>query len=119
MIKVAFSVDQETENYFKVPLDNMDHRFFDFIQIHFGLVTRQKISSQCLATTRKLCLLTSQNCILGWSGARKLVECAMRAIEISLNRSQQRRILEWQESVNEFKVTCEHLQHRFLDFTQV
>jgi len=33
--RVAFSVGQEEENDFKVPFDNMNHRFFDFIQIAF------------------------------------------------------------------------------------
>jgi len=33
--KVAFTVDLEAENVFKVPFEDLYHRFFDFIQIAF------------------------------------------------------------------------------------
>jgi len=33
--KVEFSVFQEAENDLKVTYDNLNHRFFDFIQIAF------------------------------------------------------------------------------------
>jgi len=57
--KVAFSVGQEAENDFKVPFDKMNHRFIDFIQIAFWAGQEAKMSSQCLANTRNVALLTS------------------------------------------------------------
>jgi len=33
--KVVYSVDQKSENDFKVNFDNMNHRFFDLNQIAF------------------------------------------------------------------------------------
>ena len=57
--KVAFSVGQEAENDFKVPFDNVKHRFFHSYKTNFGLVKRQKMSFQCLATTRKVAFFTS------------------------------------------------------------
>jgi len=33
--KIAFSVGREAEKDFKVPFDNLKHRFFHFIQITF------------------------------------------------------------------------------------
>jgi len=42
--QLAFWVGQEAENEFKVTFDNLNHRFFDFIKLHFQVVQRQKIS---------------------------------------------------------------------------
>jgi len=35
MIKVSFSVSQEANNYFKVTFEDLNHRFFEFIEISF------------------------------------------------------------------------------------
>jgi len=42
--KFAISVGQVAKNYFKVTFDNMNHRFFDFIKLHYRLVQRHKLS---------------------------------------------------------------------------
>jgi len=56
---------------------------------------------------KSLFLLQSSR-ILGWSRSRQLgrVTCGH---------------VTWdgQQAENDFKVTCEHMKHRFLDFTQV
>ena len=44
----------------------------------------------------------------------------MRALETSLSRPQPSRAFwDGQDGENDFNVTCEHLKHCFLDFTQV
>jgi len=43
----------------------------------------------------------------------------MRALESSLSRPQTSRIWDGEDAENEFKLTCEPLKQRFLDFTQV
>ena len=72
LIKVAFSVGQDAENDFKVPFEDLNQRFFEFTKSHFGLVKRQKMSSQCLATTRQFAFLTSPMPLLGWSRGPKI-----------------------------------------------
>ena len=42
--KFAISVGQVAKHDFKVTFDNMNHRFFDFIKLHFQLVQRPKLS---------------------------------------------------------------------------
>ena len=41
--KVEFSVGQEGKNDLNVTFDNLNHRLFDFIKLHFKLVQRPKI----------------------------------------------------------------------------
>ena len=48
---VGYSVGKEAENDFKVTIHNLNHRFTTISKSHFGLVNRQKMSSQCLTTT--------------------------------------------------------------------
>ena len=59
-------------------------------KMNFGLVKRQKMSSQCLATTRKFAFWFTL--VAFWSVS---------------------------EVENELKVPCEPLKHRFLDLTQI
>jgi len=106
------------------------------------------MSLQCLATTRKVAFSLHPCRILGWSRSRKWVEIAMRALETSLSRPHQNRILvcsrvwKWfrsdrrplekspfhltevaflagQEEENDFEVPWDLLNHRFIYVIQV
>jgi len=47
---VAFWVGKEAGNDFKLSFDYLKHRFSTSAKLNFGLVKRQKMSSQTLAT---------------------------------------------------------------------
>jgi len=93
--KVAFSVDQEAENDFKVPFDNLNHRSFDFIQIAFlaGQVAENEFTVHKYQKNGFIDFTQ----VAFWAGpeAQKLVERAMRVFETTLSRPQQSRILGW------------------------
>ena len=77
LIKVAFSVGQDAENDFKVPFEDLNQRFFEFTKSHFGLVKRQKMSSQCLATTRQFAFLTSPKSYFGVVNRKKIISLCL------------------------------------------
>ena len=93
----------------------LESSFFDFIQIAF----RQKMSSNFLATTRKVALLNSikplfglvQRSKIGWKCQEAPWKNAYSIIQVAF--------LDGQEAVNEFKVTWKLLIHRLLDYTLV
>ena len=117
--KVAFSVDQEAENVFKVNSKTWIIAFSTSSKSHFGVVKRQKMSSHYLATTRKVAFSYLPSLILGSSRCRKLFERAIWALETSSFRPHQIRILRCSSSENQFKLTWEPLKRRFLEITQV
>ena len=64
-------------------------------KLQLGLVKRQKMSSHCLATNKKVVFIIQTSRILGWSWGRKEVESAMGAVETTLSRPQPGGILGW------------------------
>jgi len=57
--KVKFSVGQGAEYYFKVTFANLNHRFLDFIKLHFRLVQRPKFSLECHTSPWNIAFSTS------------------------------------------------------------
>ena len=88
--QVAFWTGQEEINDFPVIGDHLNHRFFDFIKMDFQLVQTPKISWECLSRPWYIAFRPHPSRILGWLSGE-----------------------------NKFKVTCEPLQHCFLDLNQV
>jgi len=78
MIKAAFWVCQEAGINFKVTFANLNHRFFDFIQI--------ALVPSALKPPEKSFFLLHPIRILVCSRGGKKDEIAMRAFEISLSR---------------------------------
>ena len=92
--KVEFWGCQEAENDLKVPFEDLNHRFYDLIEVAFWAVHKQKMSSHRILTTRKVAFLIIPRRILGWSRGRKNVKSLMSPWASSF-LPQPFRILRW------------------------
>ena len=121
--KKSFSVGELAENYFKVTFDNLNHRFFDFIQIAFWVIpeAQNKLRVPCETLKHRFFDI---NQVAFWDGqeaeneskenatpwnidffnfthvtfwvvlrGRKWVSIAWRPLETTISRSHLRRIL--------------------------
>ena len=91
--KVAFSVDQEAENVFKVHSKTWNIALSTSSKSRFGVIKRQNLSSHYLVPLDKSLFLILPSLILGWYRCRKLFERAIWALETSRFRPQPIRIL--------------------------
>ena len=108
-----------SKNYFKVTFDNLNHRFFAFIKLHFQLIQKPKIKLRMPSNPRNFLPRPHPSSSLGWSRGRKWVQSDMRPLETSLFRLYPSRILGWSRGRKWFLSDCDHLKHRLFDITKV
>ena len=104
---VQFSVGQVEGNNFKVTLDNLNERSSNSNKSHFGLIKKQKMKSQCLATTKKS--LFYFNKVAFWAGpdAENMLRVPCEPLNHLFLDLNQVAFSDGQEDENEFKGTCE------------
>ena len=91
--KVAFSVGQEAENYFKMPFHNLNHSIFDFIEFVFW-ATKEAVRIALQPLEKSLFLIHPSH-ILGCFFSRKYVASDMLVFETSVSPPQTSRNFEW------------------------
>jgi len=108
------------KNDFKEPFENLNHRFFDFIEISFWACQEAENELAVLCNHYKSSFNDIRQ-VSFWAGPeaenRLNVPCGpLKQRFLDLNKFA---FWDSEEAENEFKVTCEQLKHRFLDFNLV
>ena len=115
----------EAENDFK----DLNHRFFDFMDIALWAVYNPENGSHCLATTRKVAFLILRIRIFGWSRGRK--KCRVPYVHLNIEfststnshfamdkRPKRSSTRHGKEIEKDFKVPFDNMKHRFFDFNE-
>ena len=96
MIKVPFLVGQEANNVFIVTFENLNHRFFDFFRNRIWV--REEAENECamLCNHQKSGFIDfTKVAFQAGSEAENWLKVHLRALETTLPRAQQNRIMGW------------------------